>query len=126
MTRPSVPFQLIGALVLSSTVVAAAQQQPTPEQMKAMLEGMKPSAEHRELAALEGRWALEISYNMGPGQTMRARGTGTNRMILGGRFLASDMVLRLVDADTYVSEVIFKFPNAPAQKIVEIVHRRIK
>lgn len=35
--------------------VATAQQQPTPEQMKAMMEQMKAGPEHRTLAALHRR-----------------------------------------------------------------------
>lgn len=36
-----------------------------------------------------------------------------------------DMVLRWVDADTYVSEIIFKFPTGPT-KIAEMTFRRAK
>lgn len=36
-----------------------------------------------------------------------------------------DMVLRWVDADTYVSEIIFKFPTGPT-KIAEMTYRRAK
>lgn len=185
---------------------ALAQQQPpqpTPEQIQAMLAELGPAPEHRVLANLEGRWTLDITYNMGGPQAkpMSARGTATNRMILGGRFLMSegvsdnpmpafgdpkvemvgiygfdrrtkeyttigldtmgtywvtaagvmkpdktivmagetlddhagsketrkyDMVLKVVDADTYLTQVIFKFANMPDLKIVEIVHRRVK
>ena len=35
-----------------------------------------------------------------------------------------DMVLRVVDPDTYVTEVIFKFPGRPDLKLVEALHRR--
>jgi hypothetical protein len=37
-----------------------------------------------------------------------------------------DMVLRIIDPDTYVAEVIFKFANRPPVTLVEIVHRRVK
>jgi hypothetical protein len=37
-----------------------------------------------------------------------------------------DMVLKVIDADTYLTQVIFKFANMPDLKIVEIVHRRVK
>ena len=36
------------------------------------------------------------------------------------------MVLRLVDPDTYVTEVIFKFPGRPDLKLVEALHRRVR
>lgn len=42
----------------------AAQQRPSAEQMKAMAEKMQPGSEHRELAALEGRWTQEITYEV--------------------------------------------------------------
>ncbi|MBK9242829.1 MAG: DUF1579 family protein [Acidobacteria bacterium] len=180
---------------------AAAQTPPTPDEMRKMLEAMKPIAEHQELAALAGTWTQEITYDMGGGP-MKVAGTATNRMILGGRFLVSegtspnpagpgfgdasvgsmviygfdrrtqeftiigldtmgtyfvtaagkktdprtvvmageteeelagvkrqqkyDMVLRFIDADTYVSDIIFKFPGMPDQTIVSITHRRLK
>jgi hypothetical protein len=188
-------------LVLAPAALSA-QQRPTPDEMRAMIEKLGPGPEHRTLAALEGRWSVDISYNMGGGPT-RTKGTAVNRMILGGRFLHSeatspmpagypemgdarvesltiygfdrrtseytilgldtmgtywvsaagvmrpektivmsgqslddatgtremrqyDMVLRIVDADTYVTQIIFKFPNRPDLKIVEITHRRMK
>jgi hypothetical protein len=168
--------------------------------MQAMLEKMQPGQPHRELASLEGRWALDVTFNMG--RPMKASGTATNRTILGGRFLVSEMAtdlkdsgmmgttrletmriygfdrrtseytvieldtmgtywvsaagragegqaivmtgetlddhggaagmrkfemsLRIVDPDTYVTDIVFKFPDRPDLKIVEIVHRRIK
>jgi hypothetical protein len=196
--------RLIPLCLLLCPAFAAAQQQPTPEQMKAMLAEMQAGAEHKVLAALEGRWSLDIAYNMGGPQagSMKAKGTATNRMILGGRFLSCegasdnpagpgfgdsrleyltlygfdrrtkeyttvgfdtmgtywvsaagpmtadktivmsgetlddhagskqmrkyDMVLKVMDANTYVTQIIFKFPGMPDLKIVEITHRRIK
>lgn len=195
---------LILALISGGAVASA--QQPTPEQKKAMqqamLEKMQPAAEHKTLAALEGKWSTDVLYRMGDGPTMKARGVATNRMILGGRFLESratsnnpagsglgdpnvenltiygfdrrtgdytivgfdtmgtfwvsaagkmaegksivmsgetlddhaglkevrkyDMVLRVVDPDTYVTEIIFKFANRPDLKLVEVTHRRMK
>jgi hypothetical protein len=200
MTRRFTRLSFAIALLLVP-VAAAAQQPPTPDQMKAMVEQTRPGAPHRELAALEGRWNLEITYNMG--RPMKTTGTATNRMVLGGRFLVSesraempaaagmmgdnrletmriygfdrrtneytiieldtmgtywvsaagrgadpraivmsgetmddhggsretrryDMVLRVLDPDTYVTEIVFKFPNRPDLKIVEVLHRRIK
>lgn len=193
---------LTAIALLGQATLAGAQQQPTPEQMNAMLEQMKPGKEHRTLASLEGKWTVDVTYRMGNGPVMKATGLTTNRMILGGRFLESsatstisagpgfgdptvesltiygfdrrtneftilgldtmgtywvsaaglmegkntivmagetlddhagskemrkyNMVLRIVDPDTYVTEVIFKFRDRPDLKIVEIVHRRVK
>jgi hypothetical protein len=50
---------------------------------------MRPAAQHQELAALAGQWTQEVTYSMG-GPPMKATGTVTNRMILGGRFLVSE------------------------------------
>jgi hypothetical protein len=181
---------------------AAAQPAPTPEQIKAMAEKLQAGPEHRVLAALEGNWSLDITYNVGAPQPLRSKGTATNRMILGGRFLVSeavsenpagpaagdqqiesmgiygfdrrtseyttigldtmgtywvaaagtmkpdrtivmsgeslddhggqremrryDMVLKIVDRDTYITQIIFKFSNRPDLTIVETTHRRIR
>ena len=192
---------MIPAILVSLVMLAAAQQGPTAEQKKAMAERIQPGAPHRELAALEGQWTQEVTYNMGTKQPLKGRGTATNRMILGGRFLVSertsttnagamgdmkidamniygfdrrtneytiieldstgtywvsaagaaredktivmsgeslddhsghremrkyDMVLRIVDPDTYVTQIIFKFPNRPPTTLVEITNRRVK
>jgi hypothetical protein len=167
--------------------------------MEAMMESLRPTAEHALLAGLEGRWTQDATYQMG-GPPMQATGTITNRLVLGGRFLVSegtsnnpmgfgdptvevmsvygfdrrvnqytvvgfdtmgtyyvtaagtrrqdgvvlmsgetleieagtremrryDMTLRVVDADTYITEIIFKFPGMPDQTVVSIRHRRIK
>jgi hypothetical protein len=37
-----------------------------------------------------------------------------------------DMVLKVIDPDTYITQIIFKFTNMPDLKIVEVVHRRAK
>jgi len=178
------------------------QAAPSPSETQAVLDQARPGPEHASLEALEGRWTREVTLSMGGGQQMKARGTATNRMILGGRFLQSDqstsfpastvvpatttesmtiygfdkrtreftvleldtmgtywvtasgprtaapaivmsgetledhggrreiqrydMVLRIVDADTYVTQIIFKFDRAPALTLLEAVHRRIK
>ena len=207
--KPAIAMRCCLALTVAFATGAPvlAQQQPpkpTPEQIQAMVAEMGPAPEHRVLASLEGRWTLDITYNMGGPQakSMKARGTATNRMILGGRFLMSegvsdnpagaelggakvemvgiygfdrrtkeyttigldtmgtywvtaagvmkpdktivmagetlddhagskqvrkyDMVLKVVDANTYLTQIIFKFPNMPDLKIVEIVHQRVK
>jgi hypothetical protein len=178
---------------------ASAQTQPTPEQMAQMLEQMRPTTEHQDLARLAGRWTQEVTWSMG-GPSVKATGVVTNRMILGGRFLVSegsannplgfgdgtielmtiygfdrrtgdytivgydsfgtyyvtaagkrtaaglismqgetleheagttalrkyDMTLRVVDANTYVTEVIFKVPGQPDQTVASVTHRRAR
>jgi Protein of unknown function (DUF1579) len=190
----------LSSLLLTLTASSAfAQAQPTPEQMAAMLEEMRPTTEHQDLAKLTGRWNQEVTWSMG-GAPVKAAGVVTNRLILGGRFLVSegssnnplgfgdstielmtiygfdrrtgdytivgydsfgtyyvtaagkkttaglvlmhgetleheagtkalrkyDMTLRLVDANTYITEVIFKVPGQPDQTIASVTHRRIQ
>ncbi len=177
---------------------ALSQSQPTKAQIEKMLEPLRPTVEHQELAGLAGRWSQDVAYAMG-GPPMKALGTVTNRMVLGGRFLVSegtsnnpstfgdpviefmsvygfdrrtkeytivgfdtmgtyyvtasgtktpaglilmsgetleheggktdkrryDMTLKVIDANTYVSEIIFKFPGKAPQTIVSITHRRL-
>jgi hypothetical protein len=37
-----------------------------------------------------------------------------------------DMVLKFVDADTYVTEIVFHFPGRAPQTVVSVTHRRLK
>ena len=37
-----------------------------------------------------------------------------------------DMVLKFVDADTYLTEIIFHFPGRTPQTVVSVTHRRLK
>ena len=37
-----------------------------------------------------------------------------------------DMLLKFVDADTYVTEIIFHFPGKAPQTVVSVTHRRMK
>ena len=194
----------ICAVAVSFAVVAAglasAQTATTADRKKAAMEKVQPGPEHAELAALDGRWTQEITYNAG-GKPLKGQGSVTNRMILGGRYLVSertsktdagamgnitvdamsiygfdrrtnqftiieldtlgtywvsaagtprsdktilmsgetlddhggkaetrqyDMVLRVIDPDTYVTQIIFKFPNRPPLTLVETMHRRVK
>jgi hypothetical protein len=86
----------LAAALVSVSAPAQQQQpkQPTPEQMQAMLAEMRPGPEHQVLANLQGRWNFDVTYNMGgpKAKPITARGTSTNRLILGGRFLVSEGV----------------------------------
>lgn len=185
-------------MLLSASAVFA-QTQPTPAELQKLLDSLRPTTEHKDLAQLEGRWTLDGTFLMG-GPPMKTTGSVTNRMILDGRFLVSegtsnnpsgfgdptiglmsiygfdrrtsdftivafdtmgtyyvtaagkkapdgrivmagetleheggtavtrkyDMTLKVIDANTYVTEVIFKFPGQPDQTIVSLTHRRVK
>lgn len=52
------------------------------------IEAMRPGPEHQFLATLEGEWDLDIEMWLPPGgESQKFTATGTNTMILGGRFL---------------------------------------
>lgn len=197
MTRLRITLMLLLLSVVAST--ASAQSQPTPAELQTLLDSLRPTAEHKDLAQLEGRWTLEGTFLMG-GPPMKTTGSVTNRMILDGRFLVSegtsnnpagfgdptiglmsvygfdrrtsdftivafdtmgtyyvtaagkkaadgkvvmtgetleheggaaltrkyDMTLKIIDANTYVTEVIFKFPGRPDQTVVSMTHRRAR
>ena len=193
---------LIALQILALPLTAFAQQAPTPQQIEAMVAKMRPGPEHQALTQLVGTWNQEITYDMGGAKKLTVKGTATNRLILGGRFLTSertadnpagavygepkaealsiygfdrrnsqytileldslgtywvsaagskaeagsivmsgeteddhggrkeirkyDMVLRFVDADTYVTQIIFKFPGKAPLTLVETLSRRVK
>lgn len=81
MTRP---LMLSAAVALVATAPLAAQEMPDSAQMARMMELAQPGPEHERLAALAGDW--EATFQM-PGLSFVA--TAENRMIMGGRFLAS-------------------------------------
>ncbi|HSO76276.1 MAG TPA: DUF1579 domain-containing protein [Blastocatellia bacterium] len=88
-------MKLIVACVVAMSSAASAQQQPTEEEKAKMAaahyELAKPGPEHQQIAALAGKWDLEVKYWMAPGQQpMSFKGKAENKMILGGRFLISE------------------------------------
>lgn len=69
---------------------AAAQNQPTPEQIARAQALTQAGPEHERLASLVGMWDTEMRVRPAPGaDVMTARAFAENRMILGGRFLES-------------------------------------
>jgi hypothetical protein len=106
--RKAVVLVLIGCLCLALAAHAQEKAKPavkqegaappakgapqmTPEQ-KAMMEKMEkaatPGPEHKFLASLEGAWNGEIKWWEDPKAPPQvSKGTGENKMILGGRFL---------------------------------------
>jgi hypothetical protein len=86
---------LVAALSIALPAGARAQVQPTQQEVeqlqKLIMAGMQPRAEHERLAQLAGTWDQEIRMWAEPGgEPVTSRGTATNRMILGGRFLLSE------------------------------------
>jgi hypothetical protein len=70
-------------------VVAAdlrAQESGGPAADDPRLAGMRPGAEHEELAKCVGGWTIEVTMGAGP-RALVYKGEAENRMIVGGRFL---------------------------------------
>lgn len=87
-------LKLVVLLIVAMPVAASAQQKPTDDEKAkaaASYELAKPGPEHQQLAALAGKWDVEVKVWMAPGgQPMNFKGKCENRMILGGRFLVSE------------------------------------
>jgi hypothetical protein len=84
------------ALVLGIAASYALSQEKTSEADKAKIAAYmqlsKPGPEHQQLESLVGAWDQEIKFWMEPGKPpMTFKGTCQNRMILGGRFLVSEV-----------------------------------
>lgn len=66
-------------------------QAQTPEEMQAWQNYMTPSESHAWLAKYDGEWTVEVKVWMAPGQPpVTATGTGSSKMILGGRYQQTD------------------------------------
>ena len=85
-------------LIVLTASTALAQTQPSPAEIEKMLESLRPTI-------------------VMTGETLEHEGgTASTRKY--------DMTLKIIDANTYVTEVIFKFPGQPDQTIVSMTHRR--
>lgn len=76
---------MVGLLLVA--VSAGAQEKAPPDPMAYYIETAKPVAEHARLAELTGPWKITTKLWFGPGDPQVGTGTGSGRMILGGRFL---------------------------------------
>jgi hypothetical protein len=184
------------AASLALTPVSAWAQDPASQaaRMERMKEIYQPSAPHRELAKLAGTWQQEVRLASGKPEPLVLRGRVTNRVVLDGRFVASegtaraeaggmaydsmlmfgfdgrsreytaivldtfgtyfvtaagaaspgasaitmkgqtpeggsikhfDVVLTWIDANTYRTEIIFKFPGREPDVAVSTTYRRV-
>jgi len=84
------------ALFVSSIVFGQEKsQQPTPEQLKAgmdaMMKAAAPGEPHKKLEALVGTWDATVKTYMRPdAQPAVSHAVGTNKTILGGRYIQQD------------------------------------
>lgn len=83
-------FVLTLIILLLTTIVHA--QELTPEQMDEMMALAQPGPEHKMLEELVGTWEQTIKFWMKPGaEPSEMNGKSVNTMILGGRFLQSNV-----------------------------------
>jgi hypothetical protein len=84
-------------LALSACVAQAARAQdtgtrpPTPDEMAAIVAAAVPGPEHERLSSLAGTWDVRMRWMASPDSAVEIEGVMRNRMILGGRFLVSEM-----------------------------------
>jgi hypothetical protein len=82
---------LVTLLVFLSLSFVAAQDYDA-EKMALMMELAKPGPEHQMLEKMTGTWEQDIKIWMKPGaEPMLMNGKSVNEMILGGRFLKSNV-----------------------------------
>jgi len=61
-------------------------------EMEAWAKLANPNAHHQHLAQMEGTWDMSLTMWMQPGAAaMESTGTSTNEMIMGGRYLQSNI-----------------------------------
>jgi len=78
-------------LVLLGISIAQAQDWD-PEKMKEMMALAQPGPEHKMLEKMVGTWEQTVKFWMKPGtEPSEMKGKSVNKMILGGRFLQSNV-----------------------------------
>lgn len=90
---------LVVLLLLATTIEAEEPAKKAKSEVDAMMEmyieTAKPVAEHQRLAELTGPWKVTTSLWFSPdGEAHVSSGTGSGRMILGGRFLVIESDLK--------------------------------
>lgn len=79
------------ALLVSSFVFAQQTQDDQKAAMDAMMKAAAPGEAHKKLAALAGTWDATVKTYMKPdAQPMVSHAVGTNKTILGGRYVEQD------------------------------------
>jgi hypothetical protein len=83
-------FSSICIIILSLNF--AYGQELTPGQMEEMMALAQPGPEHKMLEKMVGTWEQTVKFWMKPGtEPAEMKGKAVNKMILGGRFLQSNM-----------------------------------
>ncbi|HET6362411.1 MAG TPA: DUF1579 family protein [Gemmatimonadota bacterium] len=77
------------SLVLAGTLAA---QDPTADQMAAMMEAVAPDENHAVLEPLAGSWSHAVTFYPAPGaEPMQMTATSTAEMTMGGRYLVTEI-----------------------------------
>jgi hypothetical protein len=130
-TGTAVNRMLLGGRFLQSdhvTTVAAGGQMPAMTIEAVTIYGFDRRVSEFTVLELDSMGTYWVTASGGRG--------GTPAIVMAGETLDDhggareirryDMVLRIVDADTYVTEIVFKFPNRPPLPLVVATHRRVK
>jgi hypothetical protein len=91
---------------------------PSPAEMQAMMQAWTkyatPGPEHKELATFAGEWDVEVTdFTMGPNPT-KSKGTCTNAMIMGGRYLQMAVKMEMMGQQMEGFQLV-GFDNAKKQ-----------
>jgi hypothetical protein len=81
--------------LISINALAASEtdsKKPMDPKMEAWTKAAAPGEEHKAIATLAGNWKYTMKFwETADGQAHESKGTATNKMILGGRFLHQEM-----------------------------------
>ena len=73
-----------------------------------------------------GTYYVDAAGNRTEPRTVAMRGETLDDHAGAKAMRKYDMVLKFIDADTYVTEIIFHFPGRAPQTVVSVTHRRLK
>jgi hypothetical protein len=84
--------KFISTLLFLFGISIAQAQELTPEKMEEMMALAQPGPEHQMLEKMVGNWEQTVKFWMKSGaEPSEMKGKSVNKMILGGRFLQSDV-----------------------------------
>lgn len=76
-------------LALAGTLAA---QEPTADEMAAMMEAVSPDENHAVLEQLAGSWSHAVTFYPAPGaEPLQMTATSTSEMTMGGRYLVTEI-----------------------------------
>ncbi len=95
MYKQAVSIALMLGCVLSVQAQEGGENQPSPEEMQAMMEqwmaSVAPNENHKRLEPLVGKWDVTMKMWWDPaGEPQISKGSSETRWVLGGRFIQDD------------------------------------